>query len=99
MIGTSKKTTHIQLNQIKQLVQTKYQGNLEIKSDRQGFSLERNIGFNIQEFTIQILKEEILFVLINTALKNETQDVQLFLEKNYISLSLYYSYQKRLNQF
>ena len=52
MIGTSKKTTHIQLNQIKQLVQTKYQGNLEIKSDRQGFSLERNIGFNIQEFTI-----------------------------------------------
>ncbi|MEG2504236.1 MAG: hypothetical protein RSB44_06065 [Carnobacterium sp.] len=39
MIGTSKKTTHIQLNQIKQLVQTKYQGNLEIKSDRQGFSL------------------------------------------------------------
>ncbi|MDW5524252.1 helix-turn-helix domain-containing protein [Carnobacterium maltaromaticum] len=63
------------------------------------FSLERNIGFNIQEFTIQILKEEILFVLINTALKNETQDVQLFLEKNYISLSLYYSYQKRLNQF
>lgn len=99
MIGTSKKTTHIQLNQIKQLVQTKYQGNLEIKSDRQGFSLERNIGFNIQEFTIQILKEEILFVLINTALKNETQDVQLFLKKNYISLSLYYSYQKRLNQF
>lgn len=99
MIGTSKKTTHIQLNQIKQLVQTKYQGNLEIKGDRQGFSLERNIGFNIQEFTIQILKEEILFVLINTALKNETQDVQLFLEKNYISLSLYYSYQKRLNQF
>ncbi|MGX7378128.1 helix-turn-helix domain-containing protein [Carnobacterium maltaromaticum] len=99
MIGTSKKTTHIQLNQIKQLVQTKYQSNLEIKSDRQGFSLERNIGFNIQEFTIQILKEEILFVLINTALKNETQDVQLFLEKNYISLSLYYSYQKRLNQF
>lgn len=99
MIGTSKKTTHIQLNQIKQLVQTKYQGNLEIKSDRQGFSLERNIGFNIQEFTIQILKEEILFVLINTALKNETQDVQLFLEKNYISLNLYYSYQKRLNQF
>ena len=99
MIGTSKKTTHIQLNQIKQLVQTKYQGNLEIKSDRQGFSLERNIGFNIQEFTIQILKEEILFVLINTALKNETQDVQLFLEKNYISLSLYYSYQKRLNQY
>ncbi|MEG1045692.1 helix-turn-helix domain-containing protein [Carnobacterium sp.] len=99
MIGTSKKTTHIQLNQIKQLVQTKYQGNLEIKSDRQGFSLERNIGFNLQEFTIQILKEEILFVLINTALKNETQDVQLFLEKNYISLSLYYSYQKRLNQF
>ncbi|MEG2752935.1 MAG: helix-turn-helix domain-containing protein [Carnobacterium sp.] len=57
------------------------------------------MGFNIQEFTIQILKEEILFVLINTALKNETQDVQLFLEKNYISLSLYYSYQKRLNQF
>ncbi|MBC9787707.1 hypothetical protein GLO25_04580 [Carnobacterium maltaromaticum] len=53
----------------------------------------------MQEFTIQILKEEILFVLINTALKNETQDVQLFLEKNYISLSLYYSYQKRLNQF
>lgn len=99
MIGTSKKTTHIQLNQIKQLVQTKYQGNLEIKSDRQGFSLERNIGFNLQEFTIQILKEEILFVLINTALKNETQDVQLFLEKNYISLSLYYSYQKRLNQY
>lgn len=99
MIGTSKKTTHIQLNQIKQLVQTKYQGNLEIKSDRQGFSLERNVGFNIQEFTIQILKEEILFVLINTALKNETQDVQLFLEKNYISLSLYYSYQKRLNQY
>ncbi|MCI1819431.1 MAG: helix-turn-helix domain-containing protein [Carnobacterium maltaromaticum] len=40
-----------------------------------------------------------MFVLINTALKNETQDVQLFLEKNYISLSLYYSYQKRLNQF
>lgn len=99
MIGTSKKTTHIQLNQIKQLVQSKYQGNLEIKSDRQGFSLERNIGFNLQEFTIQILKEEILFVLINTALKNETQDVQLFLEKNYISLSLYYSYQKRLNQY
>lgn len=99
MIGTSKKTTHIQLNQIKQLVQTKYEGNLEIKSDRQGFSLERNVGFNIQEFTIQILKEEILFVLINTALKNETQDVQLFLEKNYISLSLYYSYQKRLNQY
>lgn len=99
MIGTSKKTTHIQLNQIKQLVQTKYEGNLEIKSDRQGFSLERNIGFNLQEFTIQILKEEILFVLINTALKNETQDVQLFLEKNYISLSLYYSYQKRLNQY
>ena len=61
--------------------------------------VSRQSGFNIQEFTIQILKEEILFVLINTALKNETQDVQLFLEKNYISLSLYYSYQKRLNQF
>lgn len=99
MIGTSKKTTHIQLNQIKQLVQSKYQGNLEIKSDRQGFSLERNIGFNLQEFTIHILKEEILFVLINTALKSGNQDVQLFLEKNYISLSLYYSYQKRLNQY
>lgn len=99
MIGTSKKTTHIQLNQIKQLVQSKYQDNLKIKSDRQGFSLERNIGFNIQEVTIQILKEEILFVLINTALKNENQDVQLFLEKNYISLSLYYSYQKRLNKY
>ncbi|WP_317946621.1 helix-turn-helix domain-containing protein [Carnobacterium maltaromaticum] len=98
-VGISKKTTHIQMKQIKQLIETKYTNQAKILISHQGYKLERDISFSIQVIIINILQEQLLFELVIVAAKNETEHVKKFLEKNYTSLTQFYSYQKNLNAY
>ncbi|WP_317913286.1 helix-turn-helix domain-containing protein [Carnobacterium maltaromaticum] len=97
-VGISKKTTHIQMKQIKQLLEANYTNQAKIIISHQGYKLERDVSFSVQSIIINILKEQLLFALVITATKNEAEHLTKFLEMNYTSLTQFYSYQKKLNE-